>query len=273
MQLNLFQWDNITAGKGHDSLARLDFIDARRHFSKVLKVLPDHPEAGRGMRDLLAWEGVFRDMEVLETESALSFFWNKIEGFPFGNSENHRTLQRSLIKRLLAMLNNRATLYIPPDLCSGYLYLQLADYVAAEADLRILLDRLPKNGRLHGYLADALWMQGRRQIANVAYATALLLGPREVSVAAICNHRLVEVIQEHGPALAPVYGFFEGILPLVAPPATTPVTREVRTYELLRQAENARRLGSHNEMVAARRSLKKYAPEVLRDYLDRLEDG
>ena len=267
MQLSLFEWDILAVGKGLNSLARLDFHDARSCFSSVLEVLPENTNAGRAMEDLQAWEGVFRDMEGLAGESALSFFWNKIVAFPFRSSEIYQTLRQSLIKHLLTLLDGRATLYIPPDLCSGYLYLQLSDYSAAESHLRILVKSLPENGRLQGYLADAIWMQGRREIANAMYAKALLLAPHEVSVAELCNRGLADLIKEHGPAITPVYGFLEGVLPLVEQEAP-PVTLEARSYEFLQQAEHARRLGKHNEMVAARRGLKNLAPEVLQDYLD-----
>ncbi|OGQ95091.1 MAG: hypothetical protein A2521_00040 [Deltaproteobacteria bacterium RIFOXYD12_FULL_57_12] len=266
MQLSLFQWDILAVGSGFDSLARLDFDAARQHFSGVLAVLPDHPEAGQGMRDLQVWKGAFRDMEGLDPESTLCFLWEKIAGFPFGNSENSQVLRLALIRRLLALLDDRPTFYAPPDLCRGYLCLLLGDYAAAEASLRLLIEQLPENGRLRGYLADAIWMQGRRGIANASYAMTLLLAPHEVAVDTVCNRRLAEVIQEHGPALAPIYGFLEGVLPLVeqAKPAAT---LEARSYELLRQAERARFLGSHDEMVEARASLKKLVPEVFEDYM------
>ncbi|MCJ7602866.1 MAG: hypothetical protein MUO63_15385, partial [Desulfobulbaceae bacterium] len=138
MQLSLFQWDLIAVGKGYNSLARLDFNDARSRFSGVLKDLPGHPEAGRGMRDLHVWEGVFRDMAGMEPESALSFLWKKIAGFPFGNSESYQTLRLNLIRHLLTLMDDRPTFYVPPDLCSGYLHLQLGDYAAAEIHLRLV---------------------------------------------------------------------------------------------------------------------------------------
>lgn len=269
MQLSLFQWDLIAVGKGYKSLARLDFNDARSRFSVVLKDLPGHPEAGRGMRDLHVWEGVFRDMAGMEPESALSFLWKKIAGFPFGNSESYQTLRLNLIRHLLALMADRPTFYVPPDLCSGYLHLQLGDYAAAETHLRLVLGCLPENGRLHGYLADALWMQGRREIAGAFYAKALLLAPHDVAVETIHNRPLAAVIYEYGRDLAPIYGFLEGLLPLVEQ-ENKPVTREARAYELLRRAEQARRLGNHHAMVAARRDLKNLAPDVLQDYLDRL---
>jgi hypothetical protein len=40
---------------------------------------------------------------------------------------------------------------------------------------------------------------------------------------------------------------------------------------LSRRAEQARRLGHHQAMVASRRDLKNLAPDLLRDYLEWLE--
>lgn len=67
--------------------------------------------------------------------------------------------------------------------------------------------------------------------------------------------------------MAPVHGFLQGLLPLVEQDIE-PVSREALACELLRRAEQARRLGHHPPMVAARRDLKKLAPEILRDYLE-----
>lgn len=270
MQLSLFQWDLIAVGKGYRSLAGLDFNDARARFSGVLKALPDHPEAGRGMRDLQCWEGFFGELQGLEPEAAAPLLWDRISKFPLGNTESYQTLRLNLIRHLLALLDSRPALYVPPDLCSGYLYLQLGDYAAAERHLRVVLERLPGNGRLHGYLADALWMQSRAEIAGASYVKALLLAPHDVAVEAICNQPLAAVIREYGPDLAPAYGFLQGLLPLVEQDKE-PVTREGRVYELLRRAEQARRLGHHQAMVAARRDLKNLAPDLLRDYLEWLE--
>jgi len=271
MQLNLFQWDAIAVGNGYQSLSRLEFNDARKHFFRVLNAVPDHPAAGRGIDDLNFWEGVFRDMEELDSKSTVSFLWGRIADFPFGSSESYESLRLSLIKHLLTLLEGEANFYVPPDLCSGYLCLQVGDYSTAEAHLRILIDRLPENGRLHAYLADSLYMQGKEESAGAAYATALFLAPREVPVSAICNRRLTDVIQEHGVELAPIYGYLKGVLPLVNL-KTEPLTDETRACELLRQAEQAMHLGKHDEMVAARRSLQQLAPNILKDYLAWLKE-
>jgi hypothetical protein len=83
------------------------------------------------------------------------------------------------------------------------------------------------------------------------------------------NQPLAALIEEYGPALAPIHGFLENRLPLVNPPVK-PVTREAMAYDFLRQAEEARRFGNHEAMVAARREIKALAPEILREYLNGL---
>lgn len=266
MQLNLFQWDIIAVGKGYQGLADLDLDAARDNFLRVLAGRPDHPSAGQGLRDVQVWEEAFRELEGMAPEAALGFLWGRITGFPFGDSEHRRNLRAALIRRLLAMMDDRADFYLPPDLCRGYLHLQLADYAAAERELRHLLARFPENGRLYGYLGDALWRQGRRSSAGEAYARGLLLAPDEVAIDGLCHQGLAEVIEEYGPAMAPAQGYFAGMLPLVALEAPAR-TKEAVICELLRQAEQARMRNDHEGSVAVRRHLKELAPEVLRDYL------
>ncbi|MEW6521258.1 MAG: hypothetical protein AB1461_17800 [Thermodesulfobacteriota bacterium] len=107
-------------------------------------------------------------------------------------------------------------------------------------------------------------------MAGAAYARALLLAPHEVAAEAMRNQPLAAVIKEYGPALAPIHGFLEGLLPLVAL-ESAPATREARVYGLLRHAEQARRSGQHQAMVTARRDLKNLAPEILQAYLEWLD--
>lgn len=265
MQLNLFQWDTLAVGSGYRCLAALDFSGARAHFTMVLRGLPDHAEANRGMGDLEFWQGVLLDLEDKEPQERPDILWAGITGFPFRDSESHRALRRSLLNRLLTMLEG-STFYHPPDLCRGYLHLLLGDFTAAADELRELLAYLPDNGRLHGYLADAFWQGEKQEEAGTAYMTALLLEPATINTAALRNRSLSELIHEHGPAMAPVYGYLAGLLPLLEPPARAG-TPEALVYAHLRQAELARFRNDHLAMVTARRDLKHLAPEVLQDYL------
>ena len=272
MQLNLFQWDMIEIGKGNESLARLDFAEARRRFLKVLRVLPEHPQAGRGMRDLQFWEEAVHESDKLDLEPALCCLWDRIQNFPFGNTDSYRNLRRSLLGLLLVMMTYREALYIPPDLCRGYLHLQLDDFAAATAELSFLLERVPGNGRLRAYLADALWLEGKKEAAAATYVVALLTSPGDINTAALRDRRVAELVREHGPGLASIYGYMAGALPLVMPPGET-VTPEAQAYKCLYEAEQSRARNEHQAMVTARRDFKKLAPSVFQDYLDWLATG
>lgn len=266
MQLHLFQWDLIEAGNGHTCLARLDFDQAEAHFSRVLGAVPRHQAAESGLRAVQYWRQVFGAIEAAERVEALTCLWERIEAFAFPATEASRMLRANLIRHLLSLIKGAATLYVPPDLCSGYLHLQLGEYLTAETHLRALIESCPGNGRLYGYLADALWLQGRREIAGGVYATALLVDPQQVNVGALRNPQLAQVIKQHGAAQAPVYGFLRGVLPLVDQEIATD-TAATKIYALLRQGERALHGNDGPAMVNVRRELQQLAPEVLDDYL------
>lgn len=269
MQLQLFQWDLIEAGNGHACLARLDFDQAEAHFNRVLGALPGHQIAEAGLQSAQYWQQALsgvEGVEGVEGDEALACLWQRIEAFAFPATDASRMLRANLIRRLLSLINGVATLYVPPDFCSGYLHLQLGEYLVAETHLRALIEKRPGHGRLYGYLADALWLQGRREIAGGVYATALLVEPRQVNVDALCNRQLVQVITRHGADLAPVFGFLQGVLPLVDQELAD-YTEAAQIYVLLRQAESALQRHDTESMIRVRRELAWLAPEVLGAYL------
>lgn len=266
MQLNLFQWDRLEAGQGYACLARLDFGQARDHFGRILTGLPGHRVAEAGLQAVEYWEQVFRALAGIGGETAVAFFWQRLRIFSFGDSAVDRELRAKLLSRLQALMEQGGVEYLPPDLCRGYLSLQLGNYVTAENQLRGLIDTVPDQGLLYGYLGDALWLQGRREIAGGVYAVALLLAPEQMAAYTPCNHRLTAIIAQYGAALAPVYGFFRGVLPLVEQEIESD-TEAARIYELLRRAERTRHRRDHSAMVAARKEMQALAPGVFADYL------
>jgi len=266
MQLQLFQWDLLEAGNGHACLARLDFDQAEAHFNRVLGALPGHQVAETGLRSVQYWQQALSVAEGVAGGEALTGLWQRIEAFDFPATEASRMLRANLIRHLLSLINDAPAFYVPPDLCRGYLHLQLGEYLTAEAHLRALIEHCPGHGRLYGYLADALWLQGRREIAGGVYATALLVEPQQVNVDALCNRQLAQVIARHGVDLAPVYGFLRGVLPLVDLEIAVD-TKATAIYALLRQAESALQCQDTESMIRFRRELGSLAPEVLDAYL------
>ncbi|OGQ98412.1 MAG: hypothetical protein A2505_06250 [Deltaproteobacteria bacterium RIFOXYD12_FULL_55_16] len=272
MQFNLFQLDMLAVGKGYQCLAALDFVAAREHFARVLAVLPEHHDAGQGMVDAGFWEELLAKAAEQTGEEAPVFLWERISIFPFVEAAWGHDLRKSLLRRLLTMLDDWPDFYRPPDLCRGYLYLQLGEYRAVATALRRLLARQPENGRLWGYLGDALW-SGRQGGAAEAYARALLTAPHQVAADKLHNAELAELIREHGPEMAPVQGFLAGLLPLPELPKNQPRSPAAQICELLRRAEQARHAGDHEQTITARRHLRELAPETLRDYLTWLKNN
>lgn len=273
MQLNLFQWETIESGEGYQNLSRLNFAGARGHFAQALVINPDHQGARRGQEETAFWEESLNEANPLPPEMALVLLWERINGFAFNESAYHLALRQSLLRRLLTILSGMDEgdiWFHPPALCRGLLHLQLNENTEAERYLRTLLRERPDNGLLRRYLGDAVWGQGRQDAARSEYAASLLLAPDEVSAQTIPVPGLQAVITEHGPALAPIYGYFAGLLPLVEP-QTEAQTFKARACEHLRQAELARTQGHHQSMLTARRALKEHAPEILAEYLEWLE--
>jgi tetratricopeptide (TPR) repeat protein len=266
MQLNLFQWDLLETGHGSACLARLAFGRAREHFARVLEAQPTHRLATSGLQTINYWEAVFRELETLQGEKAATFFWKRLRAFSFGDSANDHELRTNLFRRLQAVMEQGEIDYLPPDLCSGYLSLQLGEYVTAENQLRELIESVPGEGLLYGYLADSLWMQGRRELANGIYAAALLLDPERMAGHAVCNLQLAAIIAKHGAALAPVYGYINGALPLVEQESCAEA-EATHIYTVLRRAEQARHRADHAAMLAARKDLQRLNPELFAEYI------
>ncbi len=269
MQLNLFEWDLIAVGSGYASLAHLDFDEALSSFNRVLQAIPDHPRAGRGVREVQFWRDAFDAMARVDRQSAVRLGWQSLCRFAFDTSEHHLLLRKNVLRHLQAMIGSRPDFYDPPQLCSGYLLLQLGEFDQAERHLRLLLETRPEAAPVHLYLAESLWLRNKKELAGPSYARALLLDPLATCRQDISNRALVRLCEERGPALAPIYGFIAGILPLVDNQGMPPGP-EIRIYAALRRAELFRRSGSHREMIAARCELKDLAPEIFQDYLEQI---
>jgi Flp pilus assembly protein TadD len=173
-QLSLLQWDLLAAGRGYCCLAALDFAQARSCFAEILAVLPAQDEALRGMQLLHEWEETLREAQELPAQHSIPSLWRKIQRMPDLSTANIQEFRRALIRRLLEMMTGAADLFHPPDLCCGALLLELNEPAAAERELRKMLTRHPRDGRLYALLALALRRQGRREAAP-ALTSALLL--------------------------------------------------------------------------------------------------
>lgn len=267
MQLKLFEWDQVEVGNGWARLGQLEFAPARRHFLRVLAAHPHHTAAQRGVAVADYWQQSLAELRSQPARLGCDRLWQCIKGFAFADSEAGGALRKGLLARLLLMMEEAGERFLAPDLCRGQIYLLMGDYVAAENELRALIETHPDQGIFYGYLADSLWLQGRREIAAAFYATALLQDPEQGAAYGRCHPQLRELIRLRGAGLAPVYGYFQGLLPLVDL-AGEGESENRRTYALIQRAERARHRRDHAANISARGALQKSAPEVFREYLE-----
>ncbi len=270
MQLNLFEWDLLAVGSGLDALSRLDFAEAHRCLNRVLEHFPSHPGATAAHQELLFWQQCIARLDSMARQDAAYELWLVLNEYSFSPAPPQQQLHRSLLRYLRHLLNDRPQFFQPPDLCLGSIALMAGDLEDAELRLRAIRAQRPDDGILSLLLAEALWRQGKTEPATIFYAQALLLEPGGIAERTISNQPLAAIINEYGTPLAPIYGYFAGILPLV-PCRHRMESQTTVWYDLLRQIELARQAGRHQEMIASRRSLKQQAPEIFTDYLAWLE--
>lgn len=272
LQLNLFSWDRVKVGEGFKALARLDFAKAQATFQTLLSKWPGHPDASVGLGMIATWADFLREAETLQRRDAIVALWERIRVYPFGQCG--QALRRALIQRVVALMEEDAALYVPPDLCLGCLLVELENYGKAEAAFRHLLDIHPREGRILVWLGNCLFKQRKTSEARVVYAKAVLSASSEVKLEEIEDKELVEVIADEDVYSAAIWGWLRGMLPLVdveeGPPHDRKHAEALRVYQAVRRAERARAKGAHEEMVAQRRLLKELAPAVFLQYMGRM---
>ncbi len=272
LQLNLFSWDRLKVGEGLKALARLNLTEAATMFEAVLSRWPGHPDASAGLRMAVAWTASLKEMEALQQKDGAATLWERIKAYPFG--QGGEGLRQALIRRAIALLEGDDSFHLPPDMCLGRLLCEVEAYGQAKAALTRLLERRPFDGRLWVCLGNCLFRQGKQSEAGVVYAKAFLVAPWEVEREEVEDAGLLEAVSDVDSYWAAIYGWLRGALPLVKVEIDSPHDRRheeaLLVYHIVRRAERARAIGTHDEIVEQRRLLKHLAPAVFHEYMARL---
>lgn len=271
-QFDLFGQDRIKLGDGYASLAKLELDKAASIFGDLIRDNPLFADAADGKAMALEWGDALWGIESLNDEAAALSLWEKIGSFSFGQWGDG--LRKALVKRVIDLIGDNENFFIPPDLCLGFLHIDVMQYEQAEDSLRKLLEKHPDNARLLCLLGNALVPQRRRSEARVFYAKAFLRSPREASEAGPNDDELAVIIRREGPYMTPVYGLLEDVLPLVDAAAIVAVdqdhARTLEIYRALSRADAARGKRDHRKMVEERKILKELSTEVFEAYITRL---
>jgi tetratricopeptide (TPR) repeat protein len=271
VQLNLFSADRLKVGEGFEALVELDLDRAGQLFDTVLARKPEVSDAAAGREIVCYWQSVMEQCQELDSSEHAGFIWQRVKEHRDNPLLLPDRLKRSLIAKVIALLQEHDLVLIPPDLCCGYLYTELGEHQQAVANLKTAVERLPDSSRLRGFLGDALWCLGRETWARADYAMALLMSPRDVSIADMRDARLLDVISHHGVEMAPVHGWLKGVLPLLDPDQVSIGSKQVEdAYRRLYEAEQARQSGDQDAVIEQRKQLREAFPDLFDAYMDKI---
>jgi tetratricopeptide (TPR) repeat protein len=271
VQLNLFSADRLKVGEGFEALIKLDLERAGELFDSVLAKKPEVSDAAAGREIVAYWQSVMEQCLKLDGSERAGFIWQRIKKLRNDPLLLPDRLKRSLIGKVIDLLQEHDLVFRPPDLCCGYLHLEIGEYQQAVASLKAALERFPDSARLRGFLGDALWCLGRETWARAEYAQALLISPRDVSIADVKDAQLLDVIAQWGLEMAPVYGWLQGVLPLLDPDQVSCDNEQVAdAYRRLYLAEQARQSGSQDAVIEQRKLLRKAFPDLFEAYMEKI---
>jgi tetratricopeptide (TPR) repeat protein len=272
VQLNLFSAERLKVGEGFEALVELDLDRAGELFDTVLARKPEVGDARAGQEIVAYWQSVMEQCQKLDGREQAGFIWQRIKELSEDPLLLPSRLKRSLIGKVIALLQEHDTVLTPPDLCCGYLYTELGEYQQAVASLKAALERSPDSARLRGFLGDALWCLGRETWARAEYARALLTSAGDVSIADLRDPRLLDVISHYGLEMAPVYGWLKGVLPLLDPGQVSFGNEQVAdAYRCLFAADQARLSGDQDAVVERRQLLRESFPDLFAAYMKKID--
>lgn len=165
---------------------------------------------------------------------------------------------------------------------AGYHWLRAGDPVRAEQSLRETLELKPEDSRARAYLGDALFLQGRRTPARIAYRDALASEPHAVDIANAADDvvRGLPALADNEYDLggAPVeWAAAVGLVERVFVPPPQAEARSLSLDALLAVPEGIRfyrwlvaekHSGCHDERIACRRAMKTLSPELFKEFLE-----
>ncbi len=271
-QLDLFAQDNVTAGKGYMALENLNFEEAIRLFRKNLSENTENERAKHGLALSEYWEKIFREYLLTGGEEGCDYLWSKIICFPFDEMGKPWAFRRSLLNRLAVDIERIDTnMFTGSDLCLGRVLIELEDYNKALPAFENLLLHKKNCAKLSALYGDAHWHAGNKFQARINYVKALLIAPREVSVAQLPDKEFERMSDEAGPFLAPIYVWIECGMPDLGIYNINPTDPDHKNpceiYTLLLRAEKMRIKRNYDEMISLRRKLKKRDPEIFQTYI------
>ena len=270
-------WDNEAIEKGLHCLSALALEEALLLFNKAL-------QAGIGEADFIkqlidACEYWLPRIQYTPTDATnqpeqINALLSAYTHYPF--NRQIEPLKKALLVHIAGLFFNEAGIDLNVMEIAFDLLIESGDIERAEGLVSYSTSRLGEKPLLLYMLAQTQWQNGDRSKANNNYIKLLLHHPDRVEFNRIENKKLQELINLHGTAMAPAYGWLQNIVPVIHLPDEIEIYDEdhrkaIECYRLLLGANKAIMNNDKKLSVQLRKQLKALAPDLFAAYFSWLQ--
>lgn len=269
-------WDNEALETGYRHLAALEFEEAQQKFNKALQAGIGETDSIKKLLDACEYWKV-RIPSFPQIKGSSELIDSLLTGFvnyPF--TPQMHAFKEAMLAYIVSLLHNEPQMNIKSMETAFDLLIESNDLTNAESLAQECVAQHAGNRFVLYLLAQVQWLSGNRSEANNHYAMLLLQYPGEVEFNRIENFKLKELINLHGAAMAPAYGWLQNAMPFV------PVVNEIiagdaahqkaiACYRLLRDANKSLLNNEIALAVQKRKELKSIAPELFAEYFNWLK--
>ncbi|TVQ06508.1 MAG: hypothetical protein EA359_01030 [Balneolaceae bacterium] len=258
--------------EGYEKLSVLRFEEAETVFQQIKKSFADpDKDVENAILFTRHWKDVFSLLDDIPDSEKIFYLFDRINRFEFSQEWGNQKLRSSLINYLIGLMKEHGRFYIDHETALSDLYLQIGKQQLAERSLTAHLNSDPSDTPARFRLAQLQWKQKLKGAALQNYTLGLLLNPDTAPINYLECDKTRELIQKHGPAMTPAYGWIAGILPLKNIPYEQSAVSEshssaLECYRLIRVAEKASKKQDMEATVNHRKALKTGWPELYDEY-------
>ena len=231
-QLSLFDMDKMILNKALLELKQLNLEKAHTLFTKYAAQFPqtDRVEKQHKLTKFIL-KALYKIPDTCpENINYLLEFWQEV--YDYGENSEYAVqtliseIKPAYFRRILEAIEGwdqtaPTTLFGPHPM--GYVYLQTGDYDRSIRSLQEYIKEDPHNARIFGFLGDAYFLRGEKDVGRQCYQEAFLIEPADVDWAHFKDETILDLknrlIEEYGMdpgdaiAWLPSHAMVEGLLP------------------------------------------------------------
>lgn len=267
-------WDNEALETGYRLLADLELGGAERQFTKALQAGIGETDSVKKLLEACEyWQTRLKyspeDNDANSSSEQIDSLLTAFVHYPF--TPQMKIFKKALMAHIVSLLHVEEAMDLKNMETSFDLLLAMGDSQNAEELISKSIGQHPERHLLLYLLAQSQWLNGNRSEANWNYVWLLLHYPESVEFKRIENKNLLQIINIHGVAMAPAFGWLQNIVPLISLRDEIEIINQehqkaIQCYSLLLESNKALNNNDTKLSVSLRKQLKSIHPELFSEY-------